>query len=55
MTELGRRLDATWSVLGSFHKAALPGEAPARENARRSLVAARDIAADDLLQWRLLD
>ncbi|MEZ0240998.1 MAG: N-acetylneuraminate synthase family protein [Chloroflexota bacterium] len=92
MTELGRRLDETWAVLGSFRKAALPGEAPARANARRSLVAARDIpagtvlsaadltwkrpahgisaglydevlgrtarvdiAADELLQWRLLD
>jgi N-acetylneuraminate synthase len=92
LADLNRRLDDEWSILGSFHKAALPSEAPARANARRSLVAARDIpagttitpddltwkrpahgisprvyadvlgrtarvdiAADELLQWRMLD
>ena len=92
LVELNRRLDDAWSTLGSFTKAAIASEAPARANARRSLVAARDIpagttlsaedltwkrpahgispqvyetvlgrttridiAADDVLQWRMLD
>jgi len=57
MADLGRRLDELWTILGRFDKAALPGEAPARANARRSLVAARDIAAGavigpDDLTWK---
>lgn len=38
-------LDRDQVLLGSFEKSALPSEAPARNNARRSLVAMRDIAA----------
>ncbi len=57
MADLGRRLDELWAILGRFDKAALPGEAPAREHARRSLVAARDIPAGtvitpDDLTWK---
>jgi N-acetylneuraminate synthase len=39
------RLDRTFSLLGSFHKEPLLSEEPARQNARRSLVAVRSIAA----------
>ncbi len=49
MANLARRLDQTWAILGSFRKAALPAEAPARANARRSLVAARDIPAGTVI------
>ena len=49
MTDLGRRLDELWTILGRFDKAALPGEAPARANARRSLVATRPIAAGSVI------
>jgi sialic acid synthase SpsE len=38
-------LERAFTLLGSFEVAALPQEAPARRNARRSLVAARDIRA----------
>lgn len=49
MADLGRRLDELWSILGRFDKGALPGEAPARANARRSLVATRPIAAGSVI------
>lgn len=49
MSDLARRLDELWLILGRFDKAALPGEAPARANARRSLVATRDIAAGSVI------
>jgi len=57
LTAFGKRLDDLFSVIGSFDKAALPSEAPARQHARRSLVSARPIAtgaeitADDLT-WK---
>lgn len=38
------------SLLGSFEVRALPSEEPARRHARRSLVAARDLAAGSLLR-----
>ena len=38
-----KNLDRTFEILGSFKVAALEDEAPARNNARRSLVALRDI------------
>lgn len=40
-----RNLERTFNILGRFKVEALPEEAPARLNARRSLVAARDILA----------
>jgi sialic acid synthase SpsE len=49
MADLGRRLDELWAILGRFDKAALPAEAPARANARRSLVATRPIAAGSVI------
>jgi N-acetylneuraminate synthase len=53
----GRRMDELFGLLGSFEKHALDKEEPARQNARRSLVAARDIAAGstigrDDLTWK---
>jgi N-acetylneuraminate synthase len=41
----GARMEALFGLLGSFDKHALDKEQPARDNARRSLVAARDISA----------
>jgi len=43
LTVLRRHLDATFGLLGSFEVTALADEAPARRNARRSLVAAKVI------------
>ncbi len=57
LKRLRDRLDRLFALLGSFHKAPLPSEAPAIANARRSLVAARPIpkgkvvTADDLT-WK---
>jgi len=45
LKRLQARLDHVFELLGSFDKAPLPSEAPARLNARRSLVAARSIRA----------
>jgi N-acetylneuraminate synthase len=42
-------LDRIFKLLGGFHKGPLPSEAPARANARRSLVAARDIPAGKII------
>jgi sialic acid synthase SpsE len=50
LRELVRRLDETWATLGAFRKAALPGEAPARANARRSLVASADIPRGTVIE-----
>lgn len=52
-----RRLDDLFAMLGSFDKAPLASEAPARLHARRSLVSARPIAAGaaitaDDLTWK---
>lgn len=41
------RVRATLSAIGPFSVRALPGEEPARQNARRSLVSAREIAAGE--------
>lgn len=43
-------IDKVFELLGSFEKATLPSEQPARENARRSLVAARPIAAGKVIK-----
>lgn len=43
------RLDRVFELLGSSRKAPLSSEAPARQNARRSLVAARRIPAGKML------
>jgi N-acetylneuraminate synthase len=43
-------LAATFEMLGSFDVKALPGEELARRNARRSLVAARDIPAGKVVE-----
>ena len=43
-------MDRTFELLGSFELTALPGEEKARNNARRSLVAARPIAAGATIQ-----
>ncbi len=48
------RMDRDFTILGSFEKKALPSEAPARANARRSLVAARRIGAGEELSLELL-
>lgn len=42
-------MDRTFELLGSFTLTALPDEAKARQNARRSLVAARDIPAGKVI------
>lgn len=41
--------DMIGQMLGSSHKAPLPDEAPARRHARRSIVAARDLAPGEVL------
>jgi N-acetylneuraminate synthase len=51
------RFAEVMAIVGTQRKAALPGEEPARRNARRSLVAARPIAAgaavvEDDLTWK---
>jgi sialic acid synthase SpsE len=43
-------LDRIFALLGEFHKFPLPTEAPARAHARRSLVAARDIPAGQVIE-----
>ena len=43
------RLDDLFAMIGSFEKAALPSEGPAREHARRSLVSARPIPAGSIV------
>ena len=45
-----KNLERTFSVLGSFKIEALAEEEPARRNARRSLVATRDIAAGKIIE-----
>ena len=52
-----RRMDTLFTRLGSFRRHALADEAPARRNARRSLVLAREVAAGtaitrDDLTWK---
>ena len=44
------RLERTFGLLGTFEMKALESEAPARANARRSLVAARAIAEGQVIQ-----
>ena len=43
LKKLIKNLDQVFTLLGDFDKSSLPSEAPARRNARRSLVALRDI------------
>jgi N-acetylneuraminate synthase len=45
LKRFGARLDSVFGLLGEARKQPLPSEAPARANARRSLVAARAIPA----------
>jgi sialic acid synthase SpsE len=57
LRDIRRRIDRLLAIVGREEKQALPGEAPAREHARRSLVAARPIAAGavvepDDLTWK---
>lgn len=49
LKRFNQNLDRTFSILGNFKVEALPEEEPARQNARRSLVAARDIAAGSVI------
>lgn len=46
-----QRMDVLFSRLGDFDKHALADEAPARRNARRSLVLKRDVAQGDVLTY----
>lgn len=48
--EFRHRMDALVTLVGRHDKAALPGEEPARRNARRSLVAARTIPSGSILE-----
>src|SRR5688572_22700345 len=50
LKELWRRWKFTEELLGSFEIKALPYEEPARKNARRSLVAAKDIAQGKIVE-----
>jgi N-acetylneuraminate synthase len=43
------RMEVLFERLGSFQRHALPAEAPARRNARRSLVLQRDVAQGSTL------
>jgi N-acetylneuraminate synthase len=45
-----RKLDTAFAILGDFEVKALPQEAVARRNARRSLVAARRIPAGKIVE-----
>jgi len=45
-----KRMDRTFSLLGTFELTALESEAPARANARRSLVAAKNIAEGKVIE-----
>lgn len=45
-----KRMDRTFELMGTFEMTALESEAPARANARRSLVAARPIAEGAIIQ-----
>lgn len=45
-----RNLERTFTILGNFKVEALSEEEPARRNARRSLVATRDIAAGKVIE-----
>jgi sialic acid synthase SpsE len=45
LRDIRRRIDAVLTIVGEQEKHSLPSEEPAREHARRSLVAARPIAA----------
>jgi N-acetylneuraminate synthase len=45
-----QNLERTFEILGSFKIEALEDEAPARENARRSLVAKRDIPKGKVIE-----
>jgi len=47
---LRKNLKKTFELLGDFNVEALEGEIPARQNARRSLVAARNIPAGKVLE-----
>lgn len=50
LKEFWRRWSFTEELLGSFKLEALKDEEPARKNARRSLVAARDIPAGKIIE-----
>lgn len=50
LRHLHRRLDRIFELLGDPHKHPLASEAPARANARRSLVAARSIPAGKIVE-----
>ncbi len=45
------RMERTFGLLGTFEMQALPSEEPARKNARRSLVAARNIPAGKPIEF----
>jgi sialic acid synthase SpsE len=46
-----KRMDRTFELMGTFEMKALESEAPARANARRSLVAAKNIAAGSVIEF----
>ena len=57
LIEVRHNLSRVETLLGQMEKHSLPSESPARRNARRSLVAARDISVgvtinDELLTWK---
>ncbi|MCX6256873.1 MAG: N-acetylneuraminate synthase family protein [Bacteroidia bacterium] len=45
-----KNLDHTFSLIGKFNVTSLPSEAPARKNARRSLVALRNVPAGKIIE-----
>ncbi len=49
-----KKLDYQFEILGSFNKVPLASEAPARKNARRSLVADADIQAGETITKEML-
>ena len=49
LKEFWKKWEFTEDLLGSFKLISLPDEEPARKNARRSLVAARDIPAGKII------
>ncbi|MFZ4784705.1 MAG: N-acetylneuraminate synthase family protein [Flavobacteriales bacterium] len=46
-----KRMDRTFELMGTFEMKALESEAPARANARRSLVAAKNIPAGKVIEY----
>jgi len=50
LEKFNSRLQSIQQLLGSYEKAAIPSESPAREHARRSLVAATSIPAGTILR-----